>query len=300
MALGAIAVLTFLLSCEILLQILGLGARAGFWLRSDSEAAPDAITILAVGDSHAYGAPLPREDAFPAQLEALLSREFPEREFRVFNRGIPGVNSAFVANRLEQQIMLLDPELVIVWVGANNRWNALESESWGGDGFWERLHRRLLRVKLYRLARVVEMSMAGVKDEVTVLHPQLGFTLGGSKVSARREGNAPLDPDERVAGLSLDMERMVGIARGLGCPILFVTYPQRELLTTTNTILRTGAELGVSVVDTRPAVTRAIRDGQPPGGLFVVAAGPHPTRILYSYAVQDMLPEVTRALGLPD
>jgi hypothetical protein len=296
--LATIAILTFLLSCEILLQLLGVAARAGFGRPDDGRTGSDVITILAVGDSHTYGTPLPREHAYPAQLEALLSREFSGREFRVLNRGVPGVNSAFVTNRLEQQILLLDPDLVIVWAGTNNRWNSLESESWESDGLGERLHRRLLHVKLYRLARVLEMSMAGAEDEVAVKEPYVGFTVGGSPVRARRGRDERLSPTEHEAGLSLDMERIVGTARGLGRKILFVTYPKETQRTASDAIAEAGERLGVPVVDSRRSIARAEADGHRPGELIVMAAGPHPTRLLYSYVVQDMLPEVTKALGL--
>lgn len=295
--LAALAVLTFALSCEVLLQILGFVAGYGLALRDEAGAGAEATTILAVGDSHTYGAPLPREEAYPAQLERLLIREFPERSFRVLNRGVPGVNSAFVVKRLEQQILLLDPDLVIVWVGTNNRWNSLDGEDWESAGFGERLHRWLLHLKLYRLARVLEMAAAGARDELTTHQPYIGFTVDGSPVLQRRAGGL-LAPDEHAAGLALDLRRIIAIARGLGRPVMLVTYPRETQGTATEAIVSVAEALGVPVVDSRRSLARAEADGHPIQDLIVYAAGPHPTGLLYRYVVRDMLPEVVRALDL--
>lgn len=292
--LALIALLSFLLSSELLLQALSLAARAGVgWRARESEAG--AIKILAVGDSHTYGAPLPREDAYPAQLERRLADELPDRRVQVLNRGVPGVNSAFVVKHLEQLIALHDPDLVIVWVGTNNRWNVLDAEGWGGSGPFERLHRALLHVKLYRLARVLQSSLADSEDAVAVMDPYLGYTVDGSPVvQRRREGR--LAPGEHAAGLALDLERIAGTARSLGRPVIFVTYPLASQNTASDTIASTGARLGVPVVDTRLSFAHARAEGERTGDLIVMAAGPHPTRRLYAYVVEDMLPRVIEAL----
>ena len=139
-----LAIFAFAIGSELALQLMGLGARVWLDLRPASGVSTQTITLLCVGDSHTYGSPLPPEDSYPSQLEMLLERSFPERDFRVLNRGIPGVNSAYVANRLEQQILRHQPEMVLVWVGTNNRWNSLETEAWDEQGPGRRIHRALL------------------------------------------------------------------------------------------------------------------------------------------------------------
>ena len=294
--LALLALLTFVASSELMLQVLSLAACAGVGLRGE-ENDPGAIRILAVGDSHTYGAPLPREDAYPAQLERRLAQELPDRRIQVLNRGVPGVNSAFVVNRLEELIVRHQPDLVIVWVGTNDSWNDLEAEGWGGSGLLDRLHRALLHVKLYRLYRVLQVSLSQDADVVAAPNRFVGYTVDGAAIAHRRpEGRLP--SDEHAAGLALDLERIAGIARGLGRPVLFVTYPLATQATASDAIVQAGARLGVPVVDSRRSFDRARRDGYRTGDLIVMAAGPHPTRLLYRYAVEDMLTPVVEALGL--
>jgi lysophospholipase L1-like esterase len=101
---------------EIALQVASLVLPA-MLVRSECEyAEANALTILCVGDSHTFGAPLPAQDAYPAQLSERMNALRTERRVRVVNLGIPGQNSAMVANRLEKQINYYRPDLVIVWV----------------------------------------------------------------------------------------------------------------------------------------------------------------------------------------
>ena len=101
--------LTFL---EAILQ--GAALVAPLFIRA-AAARPEpagAIKILVVGDSHAAGAGVPKEENLPSQLERLLAQRHPDRTFRVFNLGLPGVNSPWVANRLERNIRAYDPDVV--------------------------------------------------------------------------------------------------------------------------------------------------------------------------------------------
>jgi len=119
-------VLSSLVGLEVTLRIGALLAHA-FFSRDATRVDASSVTILCVGDSHTYGAPLPREQSYPAQLQAALDQGFSSPHFEVLNLGVPGVNSAFVANRLERQILELRPHAVVAWVGWNNQWNALET-----------------------------------------------------------------------------------------------------------------------------------------------------------------------------
>jgi hypothetical protein len=301
LGLVSLAIIAFLVGSEIALQIFGLGAR--IWLdgRADGSASTGTaatITLLCVGDSHTYGAPLPRIDSYPSQLEAKLRSEYPDRDFRVLNRGVPGVNSAFVANRLEQQILKHQPDMILVWAGTNNRWNALETEAWEEQrGLAAGTHRALLHLKLYRLARVAWFSLTGAEDAVAV-KGIAGYSVGDELVRTKRRPQRLSDAD-LAPGLAFDMERMVRTAEAFSTPILFVTYPKDSQLGATEAIRATGDRLGVPVVDSRESLRRALAEGREMGELIVYAAGPHPTALLYAYVVEAMLPRVTAAV-LPE
>jgi hypothetical protein len=294
--LGLMAFLIFLCVTELGLAGLAQWRRSAVGTRwAADRSGADAITILCVGDSHTWGAPLPEEESYPSQLAGRLDRLYPERGFRVINAGYPGVNSAFVANRLETQMLRARPDLVIVWVGTNNRWNALETESWDeeGDGFdWDRA---LLRLKLYRLARVLWHDQTLERDvrthRINESDKQVGEIERPVAPRPRRLSDEDVEP-----GIRHDMERMVGLSRSLGVPILFVTYPLPQMAGPNRAIVTHAARLGVPVLITANDLLRAMRDGHTRADLIVSAAGPHPTALLYRYVVESMVPKVVGAL----
>jgi hypothetical protein len=286
----SIAVVASLLTLELCLQVASWLAREG----DDPVTGPagDEIAILCVGDSHTFGAGVSPEDNYPSQLQAALDARFPDRRFRVFNLGLPGINSAHVARRLETQLLGIRPVIVLVWVGTNNMWNELErEESAGGD-----LHRVLLHSKLYRLGTVLWHTRSGaferlgqdaMQDERHAAY--LAWTRAGQERSAERIEQT----------LGSDMRRMVETSTALDVPIVFLTYPQgRRLLPVSDLIERNAAALGVPVVVTARDRERAEADGLNEGQLFVFAAGPHPSPALYGYIVESLVPRVAEVLGL--
>ena len=73
---------------------------------------------------------VPTDQRLSDHLQRMVAARHPERTFEVVNLGRAGVNSAYVPNRLESDIAGYRPQLVIVWVGVNDLWNPLETESW--------------------------------------------------------------------------------------------------------------------------------------------------------------------------
>ena len=112
-----LAMVLALLAGEIFLQGASWVARAWVAQRGGKVEVEGAIRILCVGDSHTFGLPLPVEESYPAQLSEALAARYPALDVEVVNLGVPSLNSAFVANRLEQQMHQMQPQLVIVWVG---------------------------------------------------------------------------------------------------------------------------------------------------------------------------------------
>ena len=132
-----LALVGSLVAGEVFLQLASLATRHWAEGRGGTVMAEGAIRILCVGDSHTFGLPLPEEESYPAQLGEALARRHPGIEIEVINLGIPSLNSAFVANRLEEQMHQIQPQLVIVWVGINNLWNVVEMGSLlPGDPWW--------------------------------------------------------------------------------------------------------------------------------------------------------------------
>ncbi|MDH4017655.1 MAG: GDSL-type esterase/lipase family protein, partial [Actinomycetota bacterium] len=152
------ALIGSLVAMEITLQ---LGAFVVGRVAGQRAIAPgQGAVILCVGDSHTFGLPLPVEESYPSQLQAALDARHGEGTFRVANLGIPSVNSDFVLNRLDRQIVQLDPVVVIVWVGINNLWNAVELDA-RDEGVGAQLWRLARRSRLVRLASIAFYEGSG-------------------------------------------------------------------------------------------------------------------------------------------
>jgi len=264
----ALSALSTLVAAELTLQLLGL-TKAWWAVRATPTAVGEPYTILCLGDSHTYGAPLPREESYPAQLQARLDADLPDR-YRVVNLGAPGANTAMVARHFEENVRRHRPDLVILWVGVNNVWNPTDTERWdGAQRGWAR--RALDQSKLLKLARVL-----------------LNFRL-----------QVRIDEAEAEAGARMDLAYMVEEARASGIPAVLITYPLDHHDYANAAIRSVGRDLEVDVIDSVRDLERAKRDGLAFEDLFVVAAGPHPRATLYRYVVESMLPVVLRYLPPP-
>lgn len=86
-------------------------------------AAPDAVRILALGDSLTAGFGLAPDQAFPARLEKALRAE--GREVSVINAGVSGDTTAGGRSRLDWALAV-KPRLAIVELGANDGLRGLD------------------------------------------------------------------------------------------------------------------------------------------------------------------------------
>ncbi len=298
--------LAALLSLELALQLAAVVAPT-LLLRGGPVRDGEAIQIMCVGDSHTYGAPLPREESYPAQLEVKLNELGSSRRIEVLNLGVPGMNSAQVANRLEQQLVSRQPQVLMVWIGINNSWNLAETETDRGGITGKAIHQALLNSKVYRLLAVLRHTSAepDLGHETSV--DQYGrFTLLEDSMKhwdSISDGRGPRSQDWRE-GLEQDYRRIASTAAAFETPVVFMTYPidrstvGRANFETANAAITTVArEFSVPLINTSTDSWRAWRDGYRNKDLIVNAAGPHPTGILYGYIVDSMVPVVRSLLS---
>ena len=278
---------------EVTLQVGALIAPAVIRAAPGGPESSDAVTILVVGDSHAAGAGVPRQDNLPAHLERMLVERHPGQTFRFVNLGLPGVNSPWVANRLERNIRVHDPDLIISWVGVNDTWNATETDAWGNGSWALAVRRLLLHSKVFRLAMVIWYTRGYDADSRT------------EQIREASRYTATPPARELASGLRFDLERMAATARDYGVPIIFMNYPVPYAVVN-DTIRRTADALHVPIVDATQDVSRARGDGHDQSTLLTFAAGPHPTGLLYRYVAESTLPAVEELLhtevklGAPD
>jgi hypothetical protein len=276
----AIAVVGSFVAMELALQVASLAVRTFAGERRIEEG--QGAVILCVGDSHTYGLPLPEEESYPSQLQRALDHRHGEGTFRVVNLGIPSVNSDFVLNRLERQIVQLDPVVVVVWVGINNLWNAVEldarvdepSPAWLRWAAWSRLG-RLFSIAFHRgVGHQYDPDVRG------------GWYDGEAAPSGVAAGRRFL-PDPGP-GLERDLVAMGELARRHDLPIVFISYPLRSQRAISRSIERAAGRLGAPLVDAALDLERARADGHGRDALIDRRAGPHPSKLLYGYVVESL------------
>ena len=91
--------------------------------RSENELAGDAgdvYRILALGESTTADHFSNTRNSWPRQLEIMLNNRSSEIKFKVFNEGIPGITTAFILSRLEENLEKYNPDMVITMMGVND------------------------------------------------------------------------------------------------------------------------------------------------------------------------------------
>lgn len=323
MAAGFLAAAVFL---EIGLRVASAALRH-LGSRSDEAPLDGGRRVLCVGDSHTYGSAVPREGAYPAQLQAYLNRVDPEGRYTVINRGAPGMNSAQAAHLLPWLLRRDDPDIVVLWAGINDAWNRDDPE--GGEAGLERF---VGWSRLYRLVVVLvaEPVVSVDADDQEHFKDSLRWRSYQWRNAGRRTGAELLETVVR------NLERMATTLEAAGRPWIPVTYPlegygpgqivgeplehvdlERALGSTVYRpenihaeAVRRLAERGrLHPVHTRRdlARTRArhpearllcpLSETQDASCLLIRAMGPHPTALVYGFIAQSIGERVLDALA---
>lgn len=82
---------------------------------------PSHYRVLCIGDSITFGFNVDQPDAFPRQLEALLTARWPGRTFEVINAGVPGWSWAQGVRYLVTEGLALAPDVVVMAHGTNDQ-----------------------------------------------------------------------------------------------------------------------------------------------------------------------------------
>lgn len=279
-----VALVGSLVAMEAVLQVASWAVGAVVSARGAATVGQGAV-VLCVGDSHTYGLPLPEPESYPSQLQVRLDAAYGPGRYRVVNLGIPSVNSGFVAKRFERQLAQLDPAVVIVWVGINNLWNAVDMDA-GADP-WLEWRRRLQRSKLFRLASIAWYSGTGHQYED---EGRSGWFEGEAPPSGVVKGRPRLpDPGPR---LERDLVGMGELARAFDAPLVLVGYPLASQAAITRAIERAAGRLGAPFVDTAAVYARARGGGHDVAELVDERAGPHPSALLYGFVVDELMREL--------
>lgn len=302
-----------LVGLEAALQVASVATRA-LGHRAEDLGGAAGRRILCVGDSHTYGTSVTRAESYPAQLEATLNRVDPEGRYRVVNRGVPGMNSTQLAGLLPLWLGQVEPDLAVVWIGANNGWNRARDPMRADAGEGGLLPDLLARSRLLRLVQTLRLDAAW-RD-----------SLGDADALAARvfEETKPwfagrVRPRAEFIEVTLDDLSQIELALGRSrVDWLLVTYPQthpsigrpgsaQQLQARAVQRFRSGRS--VAVVDTALDLSRAraahpeavlkcvpstLRDAP---CLFVNEMGPHPTGLLYGFIAESIGRAILERLG---
>jgi hypothetical protein len=302
-AVAAGVLLAGLLLLEAVLQVASrfVGDRSEAWRAGATH------RVLCVGDSHAYGALVPREDTFPAHLQRFLD-ELEPGAWSVVNLGVPGLSSTQVRHGLPLWLARYQPDVVVAWSGVNDSWNVSETGD-GPGGIAQSLERLALRSRVYRLLRVklhdlrLERDLARDRQvwEVTQVEGPLTrqetWTVRRDgrieRFVHQRESEDHYAEDAQVEARSeSDYAAMVEIARAGGAALVFVEYPLDEgaFAAANRAMRRVGERSGLPTIDSPRSLARIPPDQR----RWLWAA--HPDATLYREIARDAVPIVREAL----
>ena len=191
-----------------------------------------ASRIACLGDSNTYGIGMPRDQTYPAFFQQLL-RAVPATEgIEVLNLGVPGTNSSVLRNRIARVIDAVQPDAVLVMIGANDFWTepvpvADETSTW---------RQRLWSVsRVYRLFYMLARSAQPETTAGTVDPGRDGDVAGGHAVL---KGHADVDlswtgPAQEDAldwrnKLYVNLRTMAEMAARRGVKFVLMTYPNES------------------------------------------------------------------------
>lgn len=233
-----VAFLLFLFSMEMILRLAGDLYLKKLYVHKyyNAENHPNAVNILCLGESSTAGLWVPWQDSYPAQLQEILRKEYPEEDIRAFVPAHVGQNTSQMANRIEQYIKLYSPRFIIIMAGYNNEWSLAESHI---TGFLNSNNLESLRVKalillnnfrLFKMLRYIYLEfivrevspyMRGLKDNEYIWGgPE--FTRGPQKKFIYSFAHS--HRDAFVELWRYDIKKMIDAARKHNIRPIIMTY----------------------------------------------------------------------------
>lgn len=118
---------------------------------------PQILRVICLGESSMAGFPYNKNATLPGILRTYLQMLLPQREVEVLNLGIAATNS-FTVRDLMEEVVALQPDVILIYVGHNEFYGALGAGSnfhLGSNRSLINLHLRLLRWRTFRLLQEV-------------------------------------------------------------------------------------------------------------------------------------------------
>ncbi len=210
---------------ELLLRLLGFGYNLYYRPSADQSA---GFRILCIGESTTWGlgATDPLERGYPHQLESLLNTKYPGKRIQCFFENAIGQNTSEILMKLPQHIKEIQPDMVIMMVGANNVWNMDSSNIllFGKTAFnrWSLETMIFLdSFRVWKLLKNIAFSLGSYRERWDYYFPV--------------DGISRIDRNDRLIGREVfdrlaeyDMQEMLRTFKSNGIKVLMCTYPKES------------------------------------------------------------------------
>lgn len=212
---GLLWLVVFVVILEIVVRaLLGLLTAwhdRDFWLVDYSSY---DLRILAIGDSITWGS---EKSSYPALLEQMLRKKFPQRQIHVFNAARPGATSELVYRELPWALRKAKPHIVLSMVGVNDQVDTKETSDRSVSYYWRSLRLpqylaafspslrydpliQLLSADLAINYQNVHRRLPSAKAMTRHFYPQIAATVkqAGTKLYILQYPLLPLEPLQKI------------------------------------------------------------------------------------------------------
>ena len=110
---------------------------------------PNEYRILCLGESTTA---LGGEDSYPSQLEAMLNAKGGIPHYTLINKGIISTTSNYILSRIDQNLDMYKPRMVIVMMGINDK---VYLHDYHKSLWWENTKSYLEDFRVYKLVRLI-------------------------------------------------------------------------------------------------------------------------------------------------
>lgn len=265
--------------------------------------APGTFRIVGLGDSHAFGWGVDRDETFLAVLERLLDARFPSRRHEVWNLAVPGYNTVQEVQSFALRADRLAPDLVIINYVDNDmdlpNFLALPPSPWSlRRSFLADLVRR--RLDLVRGGEVLPVGLIGAPIDERTRRYQIDPAL----IPARYRPLFGWENMER------SFERLATLARRRRTPVVLlfnVDDYRARLAGRTADVRRKGVRefadrlrsKGYIVVDPQDRIFGHLRQHHlDSSALWISSADSHTNSLRHRLIADELLDALTRAGAL--
>jgi lysophospholipase L1-like esterase len=109
------------------LRVAGHYVQARYWRDIAARVQPNAVNVLAIGESTTIGIWVEKDESYPRQLEKKLREHYGTDAINVIIPPHIGQNTSQVLHRFDKYLSTFKPAAVIIMAGVNNTWSLDES-----------------------------------------------------------------------------------------------------------------------------------------------------------------------------